>query len=80
MIEPSPETVITVRSGAPSFAPSPCGQAKAHCAQTARGDVIFRLVEITMLRDPHLMLANVASENRGALIFEHGVCAAGQII
>ena len=64
--EPSPAMQTTVSSGQPTLAPIAAGQAEAHRPEAAGVDPAARLVEVEVLRGPHLVLADVGGDDRVA--------------
>ena len=67
-IEPSPVTQATVALGLASLTPIAYGQAEAHRAQAAGVDPAARLVELVVLRGPHLVLADVGRDEGVAVL------------
>ena len=66
-IDASPVTHATVASGIDELHAHRRGQAEAHRAEAARVDPAARLVELVVLRGPHLVLADVGRDERVAL-------------
>ena len=64
--EPSPATQTTVWSGHPTLAPIAAGQAEPHRPEPTGVDPAPRAREVVVLSSPHLMLPDVAGDDRVA--------------
>ena len=63
-IEASPAMSITSASGIAELRADRRGQAVAHRAEPARGQPVVRLLEVEVLRRPHLVLADFGGDDR----------------